>query len=92
MKKYSKILLVTALTALFVGVLAFSASAATYTIKNATDFKTYLYDSSLWGGNHTYNITTDSIVLTGTQTPIGNNATPFKGTINGDADGNGTAC
>ncbi len=92
MKKLSKILLLATLTVLLVSVFVFSASAATYTIKNATDFKTYLYDSSLWGGSHTYNITADSIALTGTQTPIGNNTTPFRGTINGDADGDGVAC
>ncbi len=92
MKKYSRILLITALSVLLVSIFAFSASAATYTIDSAADFKTYFYDSSLWGGNHTYNITIDSITLTGTQTPIGNNSTPFKGTINGDADGNGVQC
>lgn len=92
MKKYSKILLLATLTVLLVSAFVFSANAATYTIDSAADFKTYLYDSSLWGGNHTYNITIDSIALTGTQTPIGNNSTPFKGTINGDADGNGVQC
>ncbi len=92
MKKLSKILLLATLTVLLVSALVFSVNAATYTIDSAADFKTYLYDSSLWGGNHTYNITIDSIALTGTQTPIGNNSTPFKGTINGDADGDGVAC
>ena len=56
MKKFSKFIILGAFIVMVISTLAFSANAATYTISNASQFKTYLYDSSLWSGGHTFKL------------------------------------
>ncbi len=86
MKKLSQILLLALIAVTLVSALVFSASAATYTIRDAADFKTYLYDSQYWSGGHTFNITADiDLSSVASQTPIGTNGTPFNGTVNGNS-------
>ena len=63
-----------------------TAMAATYEIDDETDFATFLLDSSKWGEDSTYNLNTDiDIGNVAAFSPIGSDAQPFKGTLEGNS-------
>lgn len=64
--------------------LAFTAGAASYTIGTAAELQELMEDSTQWSDGNTYTLTANINMSSITsQTPIGNNSTPFKGTFNG---------
>jgi|GEM_PF-1368057 len=67
---------------IFAVVLAVSASAATRTISNVTEFMTFMNTPAQWGDDVT--LAADINLAGKTQKPIGNATTAFTGTFDGD--------